>query len=138
LEAAPTPDGAGAEVVGAEEVAWVLGGAVGFGPNKPDVGAAAVEDGAEVPDAAGLEVGAPPKLENSPPGVADVVVLGAAVLVLAGGAPNRLAVAAGAEVAGLGPNKFEAAAVEAGAEGPAGWGPPNGLEVLPAEAAGAG
>jgi hypothetical protein len=123
-------------VVGAE-VAWVLAGAVGLGPNKPGVGAAAVEDGAEVPDAAGPEVGAPPKLENSPPGVADVVVLGAALLVLAGGAPNRLGVAAGAEVAGLRPNKFEAGAVEAGAEGPASWGPPNGLEVLAAEAAGA-
>jgi hypothetical protein len=125
-------------VVGAEEVAWVLAGTVGLGPNKPDVGAAAVEDGPGVPDAAGPEVGAPPKLENSPPGVADVVVLGAAVLVLAGGAPNRLAVAAGAEVAGLGPNKFEAGAVGAGAEDPVGGGPPNGLEVLAAEAAGAG
>jgi hypothetical protein len=125
-------------VVGAEEVAWVFAGAVGLGPNKLDVGAAAVEDGPEVPDTAGPKVGAPAKLENSPPEVADVVVLGAAVLVLAGGAPNMLAVAGGAEVAGLGPNKFEVAAVGAGAEGPDGWGPPNGLEVLAAEAAGAG
>lgn len=116
----------------------MLAGAVGLGPNKLDVGATVVEDVLEVTDAAGPEVGAPPKLENSPPGAADVVVLGAAVLELAGGAPNRLVVAAGAEVAGLEPNKFETAAVGAEAEDPVGWGPPNGLEVLAAEAADAG